>query len=60
MIPAAIPILTAASLPRVRPLASIAASSTSSVKVIAPATCTTSGVSPLASSMSMYCGSSVV
>ncbi len=60
MMPAATSILTAAARPRHRPLASIAASSTSSVKVMAPAACTTSGRRPLASSMSMYSGSSVV
>ena len=44
----------------VAPRASTAASSTSSVKVMAAAACTTHGPSPVSTSTSMYCGSSVV
>ena len=46
MIPPATSIHTTASRPLVRPLASSAANSTSSVQVIAPATCTTATLTP--------------
>ena len=60
MMAIAIATRTSPSGPRARPLASRAVSNTKIAYVIAPAMCMSSGVRPLTSSISMYCGSSVV
>ena len=60
MIPPAISARTTPRRPDARPLASIAASSTASVYVIAAAAWNVPVFSPPISSSSMYCGSSVV